>query len=154
MNRSFSMKSFLAKAGQVEQKWLLVDAQNAILGRLAVKLAMILMGKNKPTYTPNVDVGDYVIVVNADKIRVTGRKAEAKEYNYYTLYPGGHKYVSFAEMMAKKPEKVVQMAVRRMLPKNKIGRNLLTKLKIYRGPEHEHQAQKPEKVELFKSKSS
>ena len=143
------MKCFLAKAGQVEQKWLLVDAQNAVLGRLAVKLAMILMGKTKPTYTPNVDVGDYVIVINADKIRVTGRKAEAKEYDYYTLYPGGHKYVSFAEMMAKKPEKVVQMAVRRMLPKNKIGRDFLKKLKIYKGAEHEHQAQKPEKVELF-----
>ena len=143
------MKCFLAKKGQVEQKWLLVDAQNAVLGRLAVKLAMILMGKTKPTYTPNVDVGDYVIVINADKIRVTGRKAEAKEYDYYTLYPGGHKYVSFAEMMAKKPEKVVQMAVRRMLPKNKIARDFLKKLKIYKGAEHEHQAQKPQKIELF-----
>ncbi len=145
----FSMKSFLAKKGEVEQKWLLVDAEGAVLGRMAAKIAPILMGKNKPTYTPHVDTGDYVIVVNADKIKVTGKKAQTKEYDYYTLHPGGHKYVSFAEMMAKKPEKVIEMAVRRMLPKNALSRKMLKKLKIYRGPEHEHQAQKPEKIELF-----
>src|SRR4030042_1924726 len=99
------MKSFLAKKGEIEQKWWLVDADGAVLGRMAAKIAPILMGKTKPTYTPNVDTGDFVIVINAAKVRVTGRKAEAKEYDYYTLYPGGHKYVSFAEMMTKKPEK-------------------------------------------------
>jgi len=146
---SFSMKSFMAKKNEVEQKWLLVDADGAILGRMAAKIAPILMGKTKPTYTPHVDTGDYVIVVNAEKIMLTGKKAQVKEYDYYTLHPGGHKYVSFADMMAKKPEKVVEMAVRRMLPKNSLGRKMLKKMKVYRGPEHEHQAQKPEKIELF-----
>jgi len=144
------MKSFLAKKGEIEQKWWLVDAEGAILGRMAAKIAPMLMGKTKPTYTPNVDMGDFVIVINAAKVRVTGRKAEAKEYDYYTLYPGGHKYVSFAAMMAKKPEKVIELAVRRMLPKNALARDMLRKLKVYRGPEHDHQAQKPEKLELFK----
>jgi large subunit ribosomal protein L13 len=143
------MKSFMAKKGQVEDKWLVVDADGAVLGRLAAKIAPVLMGKNKPTYTPHVDTGDHVIVVNAEKIKVTGKKAQAKEYDYYTHFPGGHKYVSFAEMMAKKPEKVIKLAVRRMLPKNKLGRVMLKKLKVYRGPEHLHQAQKPEKVELI-----
>lgn len=142
------MKSFLAKKSDVEPKWLLVDATDQILGRMAAKIAPILMGKNKPTYTPYVDTGDYVIVVNAQKIRVTGKKGKTKQYGYYTHYPGGHKYVGFAEMMAKKPEKVIEMAVKRMLPKNKLGRKMLKKLKIYRGPEHEQQAQKPETIEL------
>ncbi len=145
----FYMKSFLAKKGEVQPKWLLVDAEGAILGRMAAKIAPILMGKNKPTYTSHVDTGDYVIVVNADKIRVTGKKAQMKEYDYYTHHPGGRKIVSFADMMARKPEKVIELAVRRMLPKSKLGRKMLTKLKVYRGPEHEHQAQKPEKIELF-----
>ncbi len=143
------MKSFMAKQNQVEQKWVLVDADGAVLGRMAAKIAPILMGKTKPTYTPHVDVGDYVIVVNAEKVKVTGRKAQTKEYDHYTQYPGGHKYVSFAEMMARKPEKVIEMAVRRMLPKNRLGRRMLKKLKVYRGSDHEHQAQRPEKVELF-----
>ena len=143
------MKSFLAKNGDVEPKWLVVDAEGAILGRMAAKIAPILMGKNKPTYTPHVDTGDYVIVVNADKIKVTGKKAQVKEYDYYTHHPGGRKIVSFADMMARKPEKVIELAVRRMLPKNKLGRQMLKKLKVYRGPEHEHHAQRPEKMELF-----
>ena len=142
------MKSFLAKKGQVEQKWLLVDADGAALGRMASKIAMILMGKAKPTYTPHVDVGDFVVVVNAEKVKISGKKNQTKEYDHYTYYPGGHKYVSFAEMMDKKPEKVVELAVRRMLPKSKLGKNMIKKLKIYRGPEHNHQAQKPEKIEL------
>ena len=146
---SFSMKSFMAKKNEVEQKWLLVDADGAILGRMAAKIAPILMGKTKPTYTPHVDTGDYVIVVNAEKIMLTGKKAQTKEYDYYTYHPGGHRYVSFADMMARKPEKVVEMAVRRMLPKNSLGRQMLKKMKVYRGPEHENQAQKPEKIELF-----
>jgi len=146
---TLSMKSFMAKNNEVEQKWLLVDADGAILGRMAAKIAPILMGKTKPTYTPYVDTGDYVIVVNAGKIMLTGKKAQTKEYDYYTYHPGGHKYISFADMMARKPEKVVEMAVRRMLPKNSLGRKMLKKMKVYRGPEHEHQAQKPEKIELF-----
>ena len=143
------MKSFMAKNNEVEQKWLLVNADGAILGRMAAKIAPILMGKNKPTYTPHVDTGDYVIVVNAGKIMLTGKKAQTKEYDHYTHHPGGHKYVSFADMMARKPEKVIELAVRRMLPKNRLGRQMLKKLKVYGGPEHEHQAQKPEKIELF-----
>ncbi len=143
------MKSFMAKNNEVEQKWLLVDAEGAILGRMAAKIAPILMGKTKPTYTPHVDTGDYVIVVNAGKIMLTGKKAQNKEYDYYTHHPGGHKYVSFADMMARKPEKVIELAVRRMLPKSRLGRQMLKKMKVYRGPEHEHQAQKPEKIELF-----
>jgi len=142
------MKSFMVNREQLERKWVLVDAKEAVLGRLAAKIAPILMGKHKPTYTPHVDTGDYVIVVNAEKVQLTGKKAQTKEYDYYTHFPGGHKYVSFADMMAKKPEKVIELAVRRMLPKNKLGRAMLKKLKVYRGPEHEHHAQKPEKIEL------
>jgi large subunit ribosomal protein L13 len=143
------MKSFMAKKEQAEHKWLLVDAEGLVLGRMAAKIVPLLMGKTRPTYTPHVDGGDYVIVVNAAKIRVTGKKAQQIEYDYYTLYPGGHRFVSFAEMMTKKPEKVIELAVRRMLPKNKLGMKMLTRLKIYRGPDHDHQAQKPEKIELF-----
>ncbi|MHC4792650.1 MAG: 50S ribosomal protein L13 [Planctomycetota bacterium] len=143
------MKSFMAKKGELEPKWMLVDADGAVLGRMASKIAPILMGKNKPTYTPHVETGDYVVVVNAEKVRVTGKKAKDKEYDYYTHYPGGRKFVSFADMMAKRPEKVIELAVSRMLPKNKLRRKMLKKLKVYRGPEHDHQAQKPEKIELF-----
>jgi len=142
------MKCFLAKKNEIEQKWLLVDADGAVLGRMAAQIAPILMGKTKPTYTPHVDVGDYVVIVNADKVRLTGRKAEQKTYDWYTHHPGGHKYLTFSEMMARKPEKVVELAVRRMLPKNRLGRKMLAKLKVYRGPDHEHQAQRPERIEL------
>lgn len=142
------MKTFVAKKNEVEQKWFVVDAEGAVLGRMATKIAPILMGKNKPEYTPHVDTGDYVIVLNAEKVRLTGKKAQQKVYDYYTHYPGGHRFVSFAEMMAKKPKKVVELAVRRMLPKNRLGRNMLKKLKVYRGPEHNHHAQKPEMIEL------
>ena len=142
------MKSYMAKKNNVDQKWLLVDAEGAVLGRMAAEIAPILMGKTKPSYTPHVDTGDYVIVVNADKIKVTGKKAEQKQYDYYTHFPGGHKYVSFAEMMEKKPERVIELAVRRMLPKNRLGRQMLKKLKVYKGPSHEHQAQQPEKIDL------
>ena len=146
-----TVKTYLAnkKDAQLNQKWLLVDADGAILGRMAAKIAPILMGKTKPTYTPNVDTGDYVIVINAEKLKITGKKAEVKEYAYYTHYIGGLRTVSFADMMARKPEKVIELAVKRMLPKNALSREMLKKLKVYRGPEHEHQAQKPEKIELF-----
>ena len=142
------MKSFIAKKEQTQHKWLLVDAEGLILGRMASKIAPMLMGKTKPTYTPHVDTGDYVIVINADKIKVTGKKAQNKEYDYYTHYPGGHKFVSFADMMARKPERVIELAVRRMLPKSKLGRAMLKKLKVYRGAEHDHHAQRPEKIEV------
>ncbi|MGA2914672.1 MAG: 50S ribosomal protein L13 [Sedimentisphaerales bacterium] len=142
------MKSFLAKKEEITRKWLLVDADGAVLGRLAAKIAPILMGKTKPIYTPNVDTGDFVIVLNAEKIRVTGKKDEAIEYDYYTHFPGGHKYTSFKELMAKKPEKVIELAVRRMMPKSTLGRHMLKKLKIYRGNEHKQTAQNPQKIEL------
>ncbi len=142
------MKSFMAKKEQAEHRWFLVDADGIILGRMAAKVAPLLIGKTRPTYTPHVDTGDYVIVVNADKVRVTGKKAQTKFYDYYTHYPGGYKSVSFKEMMAKRPEKVVKLAVARMLPKNKLGRKMLTRLKVYRGPDHDHQAQRPLKIEI------
>jgi large subunit ribosomal protein L13 len=142
------MRSFMLKKQQERPRWMLVDAEGAVLGRMAAAIAPILMGKNKPTYTPHVDSGDFVVVVNADRVQVTGKKAQNKQYDYYTHYPGGHKYVSFADMLARKPEKVVELAVRRMLPKNRLGRKMLRKLKVYRGPEHRHQAQRPEKIEL------
>jgi large subunit ribosomal protein L13 len=142
------MKSFLAKKEDVQPKWLIVDADGAILGRLAAKIAPILMGKHKPTYTPHVDTGDCVIVLNAEKIKLTGKKEEAKLYDYYTFYPGGHKYLTFEEMMAKNPEKIIELAVKRMLPKSAMGDRMLKKLKVYRGAEHKHVAQMPEKIEL------
>jgi len=141
------MKSFLAKKGEIEQKWLLIDAADQVLGRLAAKIARHLMGKNKTTFTPYVDVGDFVIVVNAEKIKLTGKKAQSKEYDYFTLHPGGHKYISFAEMLSKNPERIIKHAVGCMMPKNKLGNQMMTKLKIYRGPQHNHEAQKPQKVE-------
>ena len=143
------MKSFMEKNETVSHQWLLVDADGAVLGRMAAKIAPILMGKTKPTYTPHVDTGYFVVVVNAEKIKLTGAKAVAKEYEHYTRYPGGHKYVTFADLLKRHPEKVIEFAVRRMLPKNKLGRHMLKKLKVYRGPEHEHQAQRPQKVQLF-----
>lgn len=144
------MKSFMVKKETVQRKWLLVDADGAVLGRLASKLAMILMGKTKPTYTRHVDMGDSIIVINAEKIRVTGRKAENEQYHdYFTLYPGGHKYESFKDLMARNPEKVIRLAVRRMLPKNKLGVSMMRRLRVCRGAEHEYAAQKPEKVKLF-----
>ena len=143
------MKSFMAKKDQVEQKWLLVDADGAVLGRMAARLAMVLMGKTKPTYTPHVDMGDFVVVVNAEKIRLTGSKAQTKTYESYSGYPGGHKYTSYEKMMERKPERVIELAVRSMLPKTQMGKRALKRLKVFRGPEHEHQAQQPQKVQLF-----
>ena len=142
------MKSFVAKKEAVEHKWHVVDADGLILGRLAAKIAPILMGKTKPTYTPHVDTGDFVIVVNAAKIRVSGDKAQTKEYQRYSGYPGGQKSVSFEEMLSRRPERVIELAVRRMLPKSKLGRQMLKKLRVFPGPEHNHGAQKPEKLEL------
>ena len=142
------MKSFLAKKETVERNWRVVDASDQILGRMAVKIAMTLMGKDKPTYTPHVDTGDYVIVVNAEKIRLSGQKAETKEYQTYSHYPGGQKTIPFARMMERHPERVVELAVKRMLPKNKLGQAMIKKLKVYSGPEHDHAAQQPVTMEL------
>lgn len=142
------MKSFLAKKETVERKWRVVDADGAILGRMAVKVAMALMGKDKPTYTPHVDTGDFVIVVNADKVRLTGTKARTKQYQTYSKYPGGQKRIPYSRMMERHPERVVEMAVKRMLPKNKLGTAMFKKLKVYSGPDHNHAAQQPETMEI------
>jgi len=148
MHKAIQQKSTLAQKGQVDARWFVVDAEGQILGRLASRIAVILMGKHKPGYTPHVDTGDFVIVTNAEKVRLTGRKAETKQYDYYTYYMGGRKVVTFAEMMKRKPEKVIIEAVRRMLPKTKLGRHMLSKLKVYRGGGHPHAAQQPEVLEL------
>jgi large subunit ribosomal protein L13 len=142
------MKTYMAKMQEVQRKWVLVDADGAVLGRLAAKIAPILMGKTKVTYTPQADCGDFVIVVNADKVRLTGNKAKTKEYDWYTGYPGGHKIRSYEKQKAMRPEEVIELAVRRMLPKTRIARDMFRRLKVYGGPEHEHQAQKPEKISL------
>lgn len=141
------MKTYMAKKGEVEQKWLLVDATDKIVGRLASEIAVILMGKHRPTYTPHVDTGDFVVVVNVEKIRFTGNKWESKTYAWYTGYTG-QRTVTAAVRHERKPELILQEAVRRMLPKSKLGRAMLSKLKIYAGPEHPHTAQQPEPTEL------
>lgn len=140
------MKTYMAKPAEVERKWYVVDATDMVLGRLASQVAMVLRGKNKPTFTPNVDTGDYVIVINADKVRLTGKKLEKKYYRYHTGYIGGLKEVQYKKLMAEKPEFVVYKAVKGMLPKNSIGRTMIKKLHVYAGSEHNHQAQQP--VEL------
>ena len=137
------MKSFVAKKEDMKPNWRVVDAEGQILGRMAAKVAMVLMGKDKPIYTAHVDTGDYVIVVNAAKIKVSGKKSEQKEYQHYTGYPGGQRITTFEDMMEKKLEKVVEMSIRRMLPKNTLGKHMFKKLKVYGGQEHEHAAQKP-----------
>ena len=138
------MKSFMANPDTVERKWYVVDAEGATLGRLASQVASVLRGKNKPIFTPHIDCGDYVIVVNADKIKVTGKKLQQKIYYRHSEYVGGMKETTLKEMLAKKPEKVVELAVKGMLPKGPLGREMYTKLHVYAGPEHPHAAQKPE----------
>ena len=136
-----------AKAGEVERNWVLIDAEGATLGRLATKAAMILRGKNKPQYTPNADTGDFVVIVNADKVVLTGNKADQKRYWRYSGYLGGLKFESFREAMAKHPERVIEHAVKGMLPKNSLGRAQGMKLKVYAGPEHPHAAQNPTQID-------
>ena len=136
-------KTYMAKAGEVEQKWWLIDAEDKIVGRLATEIAVILMGKHRPTYTPHVDTGDFVVVTNAEKIVFSGKKWEQKRYTWYTGYPG-LKSETAATRRAKKPELILSEAVRRMLPKNKLATKMLSKLKVYAGSEHPHQAQNPE----------
>ena len=138
------MKSFMASASNIERKWYVVDAQDQTLGRLCSEVAKVLRGKNKPTYTPHMDCGDNVIVINADKIKVTGKKMDQKIYYRHSEYVGGMKETTLKEMMAKKPEDVITLAVKGMLPKGPLGRSMYTKLFVYAGPEHKHEAQKPE----------
>ena len=138
------MKSFMASPATIERKWYVVDASGYTLGRLASEVAKVLRGKNKPIFTPHIDTGDYVIIVNADKVKVTGRKLDQKIYYHHSEYVGGMKETTLREMMAKKPEKVVELAVKGMLPKGPLGRQMYKKLHVYAGPEHNHQAQKPE----------
>ena len=138
------MNSFMANPAKVERKWYVVDATGYPLGRLASEVAKVLRGKNKPVFTPHVDTGDYVIVVNADKIKVTGKKLDQKIYYHHSDYVGGMKETTLREMLAKKPEKVVELAVKGMLPKGPLGREMFTKLHVYAGAEHPHAAQQPE----------
>ena len=142
------MKSFMAKPQEIERKWLVIDADGLVLGRLATEVATILRGKNKPIYTPHVDTGDYVIVINADKMKLTGKKLDQKRYYWHTGYPGGLKSVDYRTMMANTPEKALMIAVKGMLPKNSLGRQMLKKLRVYSGTEHGHEAQKPEVYEI------
>jgi large subunit ribosomal protein L13 len=137
----------MAKAGEVEQKWHIIDATDQVLGRLASRIAVLLMGKHRPQYTPHVDTGDYVVVINAEKVKMTGKKWEQKEYAWYTGYPG-QRTVSAQTRLERKPELIIEEAVRRMLPKNKLAYKMINKLKVYKGAEHPHQAQQPEALEL------
>lgn len=138
------MKTFSPKAADIDKKWWVVDADGQVLGRLASAVATRLRGKDKPTFAPHADVGDFVIVVNASKVRVTGRKLEQKEYHRHSGYPGGHRVIGMAEQMRRHPERVIEAAVRGMLPKNALGDQIFGKLKIYAGPDHPHQAQQPQ----------
>ena len=138
------MKSFMASPATIERKWYVVDATGCTLGRLASEVAKVLRGKNKPTFTPHMDCGDYVIIVNADKVKVTGKKLDQKIYYNHSEYVGGMRETTLREMMAKKPEKVMELAVKGMLPKGPLGRSMIDKLHVYAGPDHEQAAQKPE----------
>jgi large subunit ribosomal protein L13 len=140
------MSTYMPKPGEVTAKWHVVDATDQVLGRLAARVSLILQGKHKPTYTPHVDTGDYVVVINADKVKVTGRKADVLEYQTYSRYPSGQKTYSYKRMLELHPEKLVELAVRRMLPKSKMGRNILGKLKVYKGGQHPHSAQQPKEL--------
>lgn len=142
------MKSYVAKPLEIERKWYVVDATDKTLGRLSTEIAMRLRGKHKPIYTPHVDCGDYIIVINAEKVKLTGNKENQKVYRHHTGYMGGLRERSYKEMLAKHPERIIEKAVKGMLPKNTLGRQMYTKLKVYAGAEHNHQAQKPEVLEL------
>jgi len=142
------MKTYTAKVGEVEQGWYVVDAQNKVLGRLAAQIATRLRGKHKPEYTPHVDTGDYVVVVNVDKLRVTGRKLERKIYYRHTGFPGGIRQTSLGKLQAARPERVLQKAVKGMLPKGPLGYAMMRKLKVYGGAKHPHSAQQPKKLEI------
>ena len=142
------MKTFLAKKEAVQPKWYLIDADGLVLGRLAVKAANLLRGRNKPTYTPHVDTGDYVVVINADKVALTGKKEEQKTYMSFSGYVGGHHHRSVSQMRARRPDFIVKRAVKGMLPKNRLADRMLTKLRVFAGSEHPHSAQNPETIKL------
>jgi large subunit ribosomal protein L13 len=144
------MKTHLPKINVDERKWHIIDANGAILGRLAAQVANVLRGKNKPTFTPHLDAGDFVVVINAEKVRVTGKKETDKEFMSYSGWKGGEKYATVAQVRAKHPEKLITHAVKGMIPKNRLGRVLLTKLKVYKGAEHPHSAQQPATLALAK----
>jgi large subunit ribosomal protein L13 len=143
-----NVKTIVTKPGSVKHEWYVVDAEGQTLGRFASRVAAILRGKHKPEFSPAVDVGDFVIVVNAEKIRVTGRKMDEKKYYRYSGYPGGLREMTLAEQLERHPDRVIKAAVKGMLPRNRLGRRMLKKLKVYSGPEHPHQAQQPEPLEL------
>lgn len=138
------MKTYSVKAGEIERRWFVVDAEGKILGRIASEVARILRGKHKPTYTPHLDTGDFVVVLNADKVRLSGRKADQKTYFRHSGYMGGEKFIPFRTMLEKHPERVIELAVKGMLPKGALGRQMRKKLKVYAGTEHPHEAQQPE----------
>ncbi len=142
------MKTYMPKASEIDRKWYLVDAEGMVLGRLATEIASILRGKNKAEYTPHMDMGDFVVVVNADKIVLTGKKEQQKLYRRHSGYPGGLREIPYERMMEKHPERVLENAVRGMLPKNTLGRAMFRKLKVYAGPNHKQQAQQPVKIEF------
>lgn len=142
------MKTFSLKPSQIERTWYLIDAQGKVLGRLATEIATILRGKKKPTYSPHLDNGDHVVVINAEKVVVTGKKGQQKMYHHHTGYPGGLRSMTFAQVLARKPERILKQAVKGMLPHNRLGRQMLKKLRIYVGPEHPHQSQNPKLIEF------
>jgi large subunit ribosomal protein L13 len=142
------MKTYTPKATEIDRKWWVVDAEGKVLGRLASEVAQVLRGKHKPMFTPHLDTGDYVVVVNAEKVRLTGKKAEQKTYFRHSGYMGGDKHIPFERMLAEHPERVIELAVKGMLPKNNLGRLIRKKLKVYAGPEHPHEAQQPENLEI------
>ena len=142
------MKTFMPKTPEIKRKWYLIDADGQTLGRLSSEVARILRGKNKPIYTPHVDTGDFVIIINAEKIALTGNKLDQKMHRYHSGYPGGLKEIRYRQFIQRTPERVIEVAVKGMLPKNSLGRSMFTKLKVYKGTDHKHEAQKPEKLEL------
>jgi large subunit ribosomal protein L13 len=150
LGRGKKVRTFMAKAQDIERKWYLIDAQDKVLGRLASEIATILRGKHKPTYTPHVDVGDYVIVINAEKVKLTGNKLQNKEHITHSRYPGGLKRTSYATLLQKRPELIIEKAVKGMLPGNRLGAAMYRKLKVYSGAEHPHQAQQPQVWEIGK----
>ena len=142
------MKTYSAREREIQRRWLLVDAEGKTLGRLATQIAMVLRGKHKPTYTPHIDTGDFVIVVNAALVRLTGTKPDQKRYFHHSMYPGGVRWTKLTDLMAKHPERVVERAVKGMVPRNRLGRAMVKKLKVYAGAEHPHSAQQPEALTL------
>ncbi len=144
------MKTFLPSEKDIKRNWWLVDAEGLELGRLASRIALLLQGKRKRIYTPHIDTGDFVVVVNAEKVKLTGRKLDTKIYYHHSGYPGGLKARTARQILESHPERLIQLAVKRMLPKNKLGRKMFKRLKVYRGPEHPHEAQKPQQLDIMK----